>query len=435
MACPLCNLYPLTFPLCAKLAHHYIFFGEPGSVLDTSRHGRNQEKGAHSTDKHHCADHNLADGGQFSGKSHGKSAGTVGADHLKQDFQEGGAGFGVTLARGFRVEQDHGGDTHDDHGHHEDSDGLIDCGFGDGSAENLGPFAAKEAVEPQQADHGGGSDLDATAAATRIGANEHDDDKEEQGTGAEAWGIHVVEARRTAGEGHEEGGFQLLGEGEVRQGVAPFGQHEDAYARHYDNQGTEGGDAGMEGDLAEGVHLEVEHVLQFGDGQEAETAGQGQDAGNDVHCRVEPELHQGIGEQGKAHVAEGADRLEDGAENPVVQVRDVKLGEVNHGADAFQNEGKGQYSQENLPGIHVTFLGVVGKKGGLVVETRVHAGQQDEGGRHRHDTKAAQLHEEQQDPVAEIGEGAADVNDGKARHAHGGGGGKEGIQETDGGAD
>lgn len=67
-----------------------------------------------------------------------------------------------------------------------------------------------------------------------------------------------------------------------------------------------------------------------------------------------------------------------------------------------------------------------------MVKARVHAGKQYEHGRYGHDTEAAQLHEDDEHPVAECREGAADVDDGKAGHAHCGCGCEERLEEVNG---
>ena len=59
--------------------------------------------------------------------------------------------------------------------------------------------------------------------------------------------------------------------------------------------------------------VKVEDVAQFCNGQKSETACQHEDACGDVHDRVVLEAYKRIGEQRKAHTAERADRLENGA--------------------------------------------------------------------------------------------------------------------------
>ncbi len=186
----------------------------------------------------------------------------------------------------------------------------------------------------------------------------------------------------------------------------------------------------MERNLAEGAALEVEHVADFGNGQKAKAAGQGQYAGGHVHDGVQLELDQGIGEQGEAHVTEGTDGLEDTAENAVVEAHSGELGKVGHGADSFQDEGKGDDCLEDSGGVHVSFLGIVGQEGGLMVESRVHAGQQDDDRRNCHDTETAALHQEHQDPVAEDGETATDVDGAETGDAYGRACSKESVQDT-----
>lgn len=274
--------------------------------------------------------------------------------------------MGVGGAGGFGFQEDQGGDYDNYDGHDEDSDGLIDGGFGNGAAQNLGLFAAQQSVEAQEGDHGRGGGLDTAAAATGVCADQHDNHEEEQGADAEAWDVDGVETCGSAGKGHEDAGFKFLPETQVREDVAPFAEDKEGDTDGNDNEGKADGDTAMERDFSKGSLLEVVHVLDFGNGQEAETAGQGQDAGGDVHDGIQLETDQGIGEQGEAYVTEGTDGLEDASENAVVEAVlhqgfFGKLGEVEDGADAFQDEGKGEDCLQDLLGVHVTFLGVVGQ--------------------------------------------------------------------------
>ena len=66
-----------------------------------------------------------------------------------------------------------------------------------------------------------------------------------------------------------------------------------------------------------------------------------------------------------------------------------------------------------------------------MVESRVHAGKQDEHRRYGHDTEAAQLHQDDEDPVAEPGERGADVDDGKSGDADGGSRREQRLQKVD----
>ena len=187
----------------------------------------------------------------------------------------------------------------------------------------------------------------------------------------------------------------------------------------------------MERNLAELALLEVNRVLQFGNGEEAESAREREDAGREVHDGVQLELHERIGEQREPDVAERTDRLEYGTEDAVVHLHVAELREVEDGADGFQDEREGQHRHEDAPRVNVSFLREVGEQDRLVVESGVHAGEQDEHRRYRHDTETAELHQDDQDPVAESGERGADVDDGKSRDAHGGCRREQGLQEVD----
>lgn len=57
---------------------------------------------------------------------------------------------------------------------------------------DLGLVSAKEAVEAQKENHCGSCGLDTAATATRIGANKHDNNEEEQGAHAQVGNIHGV---------------------------------------------------------------------------------------------------------------------------------------------------------------------------------------------------------------------------------------------------
>ena len=174
---------------------------------------RDEEQRAHTTDEHHAADDNLAYRGKLPGKSHRKPAGTVGADDLEQHLEEGGAVLVEPDAGGdFGAEQDHGRKCDDHDGHDEDSHGLVDRGFGNGAAEDLGLLAAEQPVESEQADNRSRGDLDAATAASGVRTDEHDDDKEEQRGGAERRGVHRVQSGGAARERHECRGLELVEE-------------------------------------------------------------------------------------------------------------------------------------------------------------------------------------------------------------------------------
>ena len=416
------------------LAHHYVFFGEPGGILHPAGHCRDEEQRSHTPDKHHAADDYLAHDGKLAREAHGEPAGTVGAHDLEQDLQEGHAALVVEAGtrRDFGNEQHHGGKRDDHDGHHEDSHRLVDRGFGNGTAQHLGLFAPEQAVEPEKPDDRRRGDLDAAAAAAGVCADEHDDDKEEQRTDAKGGGVYRVEAGGTAREGHEHRGLELVEEAEPVERVAPFGEHEGDDACPDDDERAEGGDAGMQRQLAELLLLEVEGVLQFGDGEEPETAREGEDAGRDVHDGVQLELHQRIREHREPDVTERTDGLEQRAEKAVVHFHAGKLREVEYPADGLQDEREGQHRHEDALRVDVALLREVGEQYGLVVESWVHAREQDEHRRYRHDTEAAQLHEDDEHPVAETRESGTDIDDREARDAHGGRGREERLQEVDG---
>ena len=54
-----------------------------------------------------------------------------------------------------------------------------------------------------------------------------------------------------------------------------------------------------------------------------------------------------------------------------------------------------------------------------MVESRVHAGKQDNHGRNRHDSKTARLHQDHEHPVAESGKTCTNIDSGKAGNAYG----------------
>ena len=193
------------------------------------------------------------------------------------------------VAGGLGFEQHERCHDHDHDSHHEDSHGLIDRGFRNGTAKNLGFVAAEQAVESEQEDHGGRCCLDTATAATRVCTDQHDNHKEEQRAHAQTGHIYGVQAGGTAGECHEGAGFQLLAEVQALEGVAPFAEHKEENAHENDNQGKACGNVGMERYLADSALFKVEQVADFGNGQEAEAAGEREHAGGNVHERVQLE--------------------------------------------------------------------------------------------------------------------------------------------------
>ena len=91
---------------------------------------------------------------------------------------------------------------------------------------------------------------------------------------------------------------------------------------------------------------------------------------------------------------------------------------VENSANRFEDKGKGEDRLEDLPCVHAAFLREVRKQNGLVVESRMHAGEQDEHRRYSHDTETAKLHEHYDNPVPEMRKCAAYIYYGKPSDAH-----------------
>ena len=142
--------------------------------------GRNQEQRAHSPDEHHAADDDFSDRGEFFGESHRESACGIRAHNFEQNFEERGAIGGVSGACGdFGTEEDERCRCNHDYGNDENSNGFINGVVWDGASHDLGLFPAKQPVYAQKPDDCCGRNLDAATTATRVCADEHDDNKEE----------------------------------------------------------------------------------------------------------------------------------------------------------------------------------------------------------------------------------------------------------------
>ena len=196
-----------------RLAHHYVFFGVPGGVLHLAGDSGNEEQRPHSSYEHDAADDKLADSRELARKSHGKSAGAVGAHDFEEDLEERCPVFVESDATwNFRVEECEGCKGYHDDGDDENSHSFIDGGFRNGAAHDLRLFAAKQTVESEEADDCRRGDFDTATAATGVRSYEHDDGKEEKRARAKPGNVNGVEAGRTARKSHEERGLHLVEE-------------------------------------------------------------------------------------------------------------------------------------------------------------------------------------------------------------------------------
>ena len=277
----------------------------------------------------------------------------------------------------------------DDYGDDDNSNRFIDGVVRNGASEHLSLFPAEESVDAEQPDDRCGCNLDAAAAATGVCANEHDDDKEKERGLREVGYVDGIESCSAARERHEQHGLRVLAKSMAAKEVVPFGEREHDDACYDDDEGTVSRDAGMQRNAPYFFMRKVKDVSQFRDGQKAESACKHENAGGDVHDGVVLVAFERVREQRKSYAAERTHRLEQRTENAVVSFHGFKLRKVDDAANQFQDKRKRNYRLEDAACVNVSFLCEFRQKNGLVAESRMHAGKQDDRRGCSHDAETA----------------------------------------------
>ena len=416
----------------SALTNHYIFFGEPGGVLKLGGDCGNEEQWSHASDEHDYADDVFPDKGELARESHRKSACGIGAHDFEENLEERPVICVMGSGRDFCTKQNQCRGRDDDYGDDDNSNRFIDGVVRNGASEYLSLFSAEEPVDAEQPDDRSGCNLDAAAATTGVCADEHDDDKEKERGLREVGNVDGIEPCSAARERHEQYGLRVLAKSMAAEEVVPFGEREHDDACEDDDDGAVSRDAGVQRNAPYFFMRKVEDISQFRDGQKAESACKHENAGGDVHDGVVLVAFERVGEQRKSYAAERTHCLEQRAENAVVGFHGFKLREIDDAANQFQDKRKRNYCLEDAACVDVSFLREFRKENGLVAESRMHAGKQDNRRGCGHDAETAQLHERNKDPQSGVRKRGSNIDNGKPRDADGGHGGKECFDKVNG---
>ena len=308
---------------------------------------------------------------------------------------------------------------------------------GQAAAGEVHVLLAADDAEHQQGDGGHGGGLEAAAGRSRGCAHQHQQAAEQLGTVAHRPQVHGVKARRAHGDGLEEGVEQLFKKAPFAQGtgVAPFGPQvkqgaeQQQPARHHQH------DPGVEGQRQPLFPPAFAQILGgFDDHRKAQAAQDNHQRNGQKHQRVLLVGRQALktAQQVEPGVAEGADGVERRVPEPLrpAQGRHEAQGQKD-GAQELDSQGQqavgaAQGNQAGQGAGVQRFLEELAlPKRDPVAQQHHHPGGDD------HEPKAPHLNEHQQDDLPKEGKGRPRIHRHQARHADGGGGGKQSAEPAD----